>query len=64
LKGDAFGTASGILGLPASLAGASAKMLGVGAKAIPGVGTAFSTLGGLNDAYSTYQSYQSCLAGH
>ena len=62
--GDASGATLGILGLPASFAGASAKFFGVGAKAIPGVGTAISALGALNDTYSTYQDYQACLEGH
>lgn len=62
--GDASGATLGILGLPASFAGASAKFFGVGAKAIPGIGTAISALGLLNDGYGAYQDYQACLAGH
>ena len=62
--GGAVESALGVLGLPAAYTGTAAKFFGVGAKAIPGIGTAISALGLLNDAYSTYQGYQACLAGH
>jgi RHS repeat-associated protein len=64
VSGDAFGTVSGVLGLPASFAGYGAKFVGVGAKAIPGIGSAISAFGFLNDAYGASQDYQACLAGH
>jgi len=64
VNGDAVGGTLGVLGLPAAFAGASAKYFGVGAKAIPGIGTAISALGLLDDGYNTYQAYQSCMAGH
>ncbi len=63
VNGDAVGGTLGVLGLPAAFSGAAAKFFGVGAKAIPGVGTAFSALGALNDLYNTYQSYETCMAG-
>lgn len=62
--GDAFGSAVGVLGLPAAYAGTAVKFFGVGAKAIPGIGSAISALGLLNDGYGAYQDYQACLAGH
>ena len=51
---DAFGSAVGVLGLPAAYAGSAAKLFGVGVKAIPGIGSAISALGLLNDANGAY----------
>jgi RHS repeat-associated protein len=64
VNGDAIGSALGVLGLPAGFAGASAKFFGEGARAIPDIGTAIAVLGGLNDALSTYNDYEACMAGH
>lgn len=63
MNGDGFGTASGILGLPASVAGGAAKTLGVGAKAIPGVGSMISAIGLGNDAFSAVEDYKACEVG-
>ena len=63
VHGDPVGGALGVLGLPAAFSGAAAKFFGVGAKAIPGIGTAISAFGGLNDLYITYQDYESCMRG-
>jgi RHS repeat-associated protein len=62
VHGDGWGTAGGVLGVPASFAGYAAKFVGTGAKAIPGVGSAISAFGALNDAYATYSDYQACMA--
>jgi len=62
VHGDGWGTAGGVLGVPASFAGYAAKFVGTGAKAIPGVGSAISSFGALNDAYATYSDYQACMA--
>ena len=62
--GDACGAALGVLGLPVAYAGTAAKLFGVGAKAIPGIGSGIASLGALNDGYAAYQDYQACLAGH
>lgn len=64
VHGDPYGSTLGILGLPAAFAGTAAKFFDVGAKAIPGIGTAISALGALDDGYNTYQDYESCMAGH
>jgi RHS repeat-associated protein len=63
-NGDAAGSALGVLGLPATFTSYAAKAIGVGGKALPGVGAFISFLGAANDAYGTYQDYQACLAGH
>jgi hypothetical protein len=64
VHGDAIGSGLGVLGLPATFTSYAAKAIGVGGKALPGVGAFISGLGALNDAYGTYQDYQACLAGH
>ena len=64
MGGDASGAALGVLGLPAAYAGTAAKLFGVGARAIPGIGSAIAAVGALNDGYGAYQDYQACLAGH
>ena len=62
-NGDAAGSALGVLGLPATFTGYAAKALGAGGKFLPYVGSIVSLAGGLNDALSTYNDYQACLAG-
>lgn len=64
VHGDGIGSALGVLGLPATFTSYAAKAIGVGGKALPGVGAFVSFLGAANDAYGTYQDYQACLAGH
>lgn len=61
---SAAGSVLGVLGLPATFTSYAAKAIGVGGKALPGVGAVISGLGALSDAYGTYTDYQSCLAGH
>ena len=59
----AFGSALGVLGLPATFTGYAAKALGAGGKYLPYVGTIVSAAGLLTDGLSTYNDYQNCLAG-
>jgi len=64
VHGDGVGATLGVLGLPATFTSYAAKAISVGGKALPGVGTLVSAAGAVNDAYGTYQDYQSCMAGH
>ena len=49
VNGQAFGSALGVLGLPATFTGYAAKALGVGGRFLPEVGTIVSVVGGLAD---------------
>ena len=64
VHGDTTGAMTSIFGFQVSAMVPAAKLVGVGAKAIPGIGSAISAFGALNDSYGTYQDYQSCMAGH
>ena len=64
IGGDLGGSLTSIFGIQLSALAPAAKWAGVGARAVPALGAIFSAAGALNDAYQTYQSYQSCLAGH
>jgi hypothetical protein len=42
----------------------AAKLIGVGAKAVPFLGSVVSAIGAANDLWQTGANYQSCMAGH
>lgn len=59
--GDAPGAVTSIFGFQLAAMAPAAKWAGVGAKAVPFLGAVVSAAGGLNDAWHTYQDYQSCM---
>jgi hypothetical protein len=64
IGGDLGGSLTSIFGIQLSALAPAAKWAGVGARAVPVLGSVVSAFGAANDAWQTYQSYQSCLAGH
>jgi RHS repeat-associated protein len=64
VHGDTTGAMTSIFGFQVSAMVPAAKLVGVGAKAVPILGAVISTVGAANDAWNTYKDYQSCMAGH
>ena len=57
------GAISSIIGLQVSAFTPMAKSLGLGARAVPGLGSALAALGFAGDALQAYQDYEKCMAG-
>lgn len=64
ISGDLTGSLTSIFGIQLSALGPAAKWAGVGARAVPVLGSIVSAAGVLNDISQTFQSYQSCTGGH
>ena len=64
IAGDLGGSLTSIFGLQLSALAPAAKWAGVGARAVPVLGSVVSAFGAANDTWLTYQSYHSCIAGH
>ena len=62
--GDTRGAMTSIFGFQVSAMVPAAKLVGVGAKAVPILGAVISKFGAANDAWGTYKDYQACMAGH
>jgi hypothetical protein len=64
MSGDVTGGMTSIFGLQLAALEPAAKWTGVGAKAVPFLGSVVGAFGAANDGWQAYQSYQSCMAGH
>lgn len=64
VSGDAPGAVTGVFGFQLAAMVPAAKWAGMGAKAIPFIGTALSVASTVRDGAVAYGDYQSCMAGH
>ncbi len=58
------GAISSIFGMQLSALAPIAKDFGVGAKAVPGLGSILSAGGVLGDLWQTYRDYEACMGAH